>query len=149
MSCHNIGRGLNSVVRTTISLMDQGIISKDAAKTIVNSCFRGVNWCDGNPYEAVDYINRCMCGRCMKLVPEGEKLYSVYDVSSKVPNRYDIDENLASDGLCEECFDTVLSEHCKDESAGERERRYIEEHEEPDRYTSTGKYESKNNGSRW
>ena len=38
MSCHDIGRGLNSVVRKTIKLMDQGEISKNAAKEIINTC---------------------------------------------------------------------------------------------------------------
>ena len=127
MSCHDIGRGMNSVVKTTITLMDQGKISKEAAKTIIISCANGVNWCDGNTYEAVDYIRRCLCGRCMKLVPAGEKLYSVYDVSGDVPDQHRLDDNLAADGLCADCFDAVLSEHCKDEKAGERERQFIDE----------------------
>ena len=149
MSCHDIGRGMNSVVRTTVSLMDQGKISKDAAKTIISCCARSVNWCDGNSYEATDYIRRCICGRCMRLIPVGEKLYSVYDVSNHVPDRYDIDDQLATDGLCENCFDLVLNAHCKDPEAGIRERKYIEDHQKPEDYTSTGEYENHNNGFRW
>jgi len=150
MSCHSIGRGMNSVVRTVMSLMDQEKISKEAAKTIIRCCAKSVNWCDGNEVEATDYIRRCICGRCMKMIPAGEKLYSVYNVSKDVPNRYHLCDHLAADGLCEECFDIVLNEHCNDSSAGERERKNIEKwYPGPDDNISTGKYEESNNGSRW
>ena len=149
MSCHAIGRGMNSIVKTTITLMDQGKIGKEAAKAIIISCANGVYWCDGNTYEATDYIRRCLCGRCMSLVPAGDKLYSIYDVSREVFDRYRLGDNLATDGLCVDCFDAVLSEYCKDENAGKRERQFIEEHEDPKRYTSTGEYKSNNNGYSW
>ena len=149
MSCHDIGRGMNSVVRTVVSLMDEKKISKDAAKTIIRCCANSVSWCDGNSSEATDYVRRCMCGRCMKRVPAGEKLYSVYQVSDAVKNRYHLDDHLGSDGLCEECFDIVLAEHCKDAAAGERERKYIEEHYDSEDYISTGEYENHNNGYSW
>ena len=149
MSCHDIGRGMNSVVRTVVSLMDEKKISKDAAKTIIRCCANSVNWCDGNSSEATDYVRRWMCGRCMKRVPAGEKLYSVYQVSDAVKNRYHLDDHLGSDGLCEECFDIVLAEHCKDAAAGERERKYIEEQYDSEDYISTGEYENHNNGYGW
>ena len=149
MSCHHIGRGMNCVVRTVVSLMDKNKISKDAAKTIIHCCADSVNWCDGNFGEAIDYIRRCMCGRCMKRVPAGEKLYFVYQVSDDVPNRYHLIDHLASDGLCEDCCEIVLAEHCKDAAAGERERKYIEENYDSEEYISTGEYENHNNGCRW
>lgn len=149
MSCHDIGRGMNSVVRTTVSLMDEGKISKEAAKTIISCCKQSVNWCDGNEGEAIDYISGCMCGRCMKLVPEGEKLYSVYDVSRDFPDYYHLDDYLATDGLCEDCFDIVFKERTGDDTAGETQRHYIEEHNDPEEYTSTGEYEDNNNGFPW
>ena len=151
MSCHDIGRGMNSVVRVTIGLYDAGRIDKDATAQIIRACARGVNWCDGNKSEAVDYIRRCRCGRCLKMVPKGEKLYSIWDVSFDVPKRYEIDRDfkLLSDGLCEECFDIVLNEHCGDVGAGERERKHIEEHQKPEDYISTGQYEDNNNGCVW
>lgn len=149
MSCHYIGRGMNCVVRTVVSLMDENKISKDAAKTIIRCCADSVGWCDGNYGEAIDYIRRCMCGRCMKRVPAGEKLYFVFQVSDDVPNRYHLIDHLASDGLCEDCFEIVLAEHCKDAAAGERERKYIEEHYDSEEYISTGEYENHNNGCRW
>lgn len=149
MSCHDIGRGMNNVVRTTIKLLDEGKISKEAAKAIVGCCAKSVYWCDGNEYEATAYIRKCMCGRCMKLVPKGEKLYSVYGVSNSVPNRYSLSDKLAANGLCEECFNIVLNEHCHDETAGARERKYIEDNCDAKDYTSTGEYEDHNNGYRW
>ena len=75
MSCHDIGRGMNSVVRVVIGLYDNEEISSDAAIRIIRACARGVNWCDGNSYEAVDYIRRCRCGKCLRMIPKGEKLY--------------------------------------------------------------------------
>ena len=151
MSCHDIGRGMNSVVKVTIELYDAGKINRESTIKVIRACANGVNWCDGNRDEATDYIRRCRCGRCLKMVPEGEKLYSVWDVSHDVPRRYDIDDDfgLASDGLCEECFDLVLNQHCGDQSAGERERKYIEEQNDPRQYLSTGQHEDSNNGCRW
>ena len=149
MSCHDIGRGMNSVVRTTITLMEQEKISKSAAKTIIACCAESVNWCDGNPYEATAYISKCLCGNCMNRIPAGKKLYSVYDLSGEVSNRYKIAYLLANDRLCDECFDTVVNNYCNDHEAGARERKYIEEHCKPEEYTSTGEYEDSNNGCRW
>ena len=149
MSCHDIGRGLNSVVRATITLRDEGKISSEAAKIIINHCKRGVHWCDGNESEATAYIRHCICGRCMKKVPKGEKLYSVEDVSYDVPDQYRLAYNNATDCLCPECFDIGLNEWCKDMNAGARERAYIEKKLDPKYYTSTGEYSDDNNGYDW
>ena len=151
MSCHDVGRAMNSVVKVAIELYDAEKIDKEATIKIIRACARGVNWCDGNEYEATDYIRRCRCGRCLKMVPKGEKLYSVWYVSHDVPKPYDIRKefSLASDGLCMECFDLVMNQHCGDQNAGERERKYIEGHNDPEKYLSTGKYEDSNNGYYW
>ncbi len=126
MSCHDIGRGMNSVVRTTISLLDEGRISMDAARAIIVSCKRGVHWCDGNEGEAISYIRGCVCGRCMKKLVKGERLYSIYSVSNDVPDRFDWEKDFVTDKLCRECFDITLNEKCGDSNAGQRERAYIE-----------------------
>lgn len=152
MSCHDIGRGLNNVVRVTMRLMDEGKISKDAAKVIVHCCAKSVYWCDGNEYEATNYIRRCICGKCMRLVPKGEKLYSIWDIkdalnrAGAIARKFD----LATDSLCETCFDSVLNEYYGDDAVGESERQFIEEHSEnSDRYLSTGEYQGDNNGYPW
>lgn len=151
MSCHDIGRGMNSVVKVVVELYDDGKIDKKAAMKIIRACKDGVNWCDGNDGEAIDYIRRCRCGKCFKMIPKGEKLYSVWDVSNEVPDKYKIDDRfeLALDGLCQDCFDIVLNEYCQDNNAGERERNYIEKDEDPKYFTSTGQYEEDNNGYLW
>ena len=113
MSCHDIGRGMNEVVKTTIELYDAKAIDINATKKIIASCAAAVNWCDGNEYEATAYIRRCRCGKCLRMVPKGEKLYSVWNVSNNVPDCYNIDKkaDIATDGLCSECFDEVISKH--------------------------------------
>ena len=77
----------------------------------------------------------------------GDFLFSVWDVSKEIP---DIDEMLdrnrndepplASDGLCEECFDIVLTKCCGDESAGEREKQYIMKNEAERSYRVVEQY---------
>lgn len=104
MSCHDIGRGMNEVVKTTIELYDAKDIDINAAKKNIASCAVAVSQCAGNEYEATAYIRRCRCGKCLKMIPRDKKLYSVWDVSNNVPDRYDIEEKagIVADGLCAE-----------------------------------------------
>ncbi len=85
------------------------------------------------------------------MIPEGEKLYSVWEVSNNVPDYYHIEERagLATDKLCANCFEEVINQHCNDPKAGKREMEYIESNVEEDQYRSEGKYPSTNNGCRW
>lgn len=127
MSCHDIGRGMNSVVDKVIEMYDSEELTLEAAKKIIAQARKGVYWCDGNEWEAVASIRRCRCGRCLKKMTSGTPLYSVWDISG----RKDIldekpDEILASDGLCQKCFDIVVNRAFDDDEAGARERKYIE-----------------------
>ena len=151
MSCHDIGRGMNEVVKTTIELYDAKVIDINATKKLIASCAAAVNWCDGNEYEATAYIRRCRCGKCLRMVPKGEKLYSVWNVSNNVPDCYNIDKKagIATDGLCAECFDEVISKHCSDPDAGKREMEYIESHYKDGMYKGEGEYPDHNNGCNW
>ena len=152
MSCHDVGRALNNVVREVMTLYDEGRLDADCAKRVVSRCASSVHWCDGNENEATDYIRKCVCGRCFRKLPKGEPLYSIWEVSGDVLKRYDIlDENgndLPTDGLCTECFDIVINHHYGDENAGARERAYISEHS-TNGFVSTGAYKDNNNGYRW
>ena len=152
MSCHDVGRALNNVVREIMRIYDAGEIDAKSAKCLVIRCADSVGWCDGNSSEAVDYIRSCVCGRCFKKIPKSTELFSIWKVSREVPDRYNIrDEeghDLASDGLCGECFDIVMSHHCRDENAGNREMVYIREHYADDHF-STGEYADNNNGCMW
>lgn len=133
MSCHNIGAGMNAVVEEVIKMYDAKEISKRATLKIIAKLRKGVHWCDGNEYEAVESMRDCRCGRCLKEVKQEERLYSVWDVSHEVQDRYHILDNrwetLAADCLCEECFDIVLDRHIGYEGAGKKERQYIIEKE--------------------
>ena len=132
MSCHNICRGMNYVVKNVIKMYDTGELTLEAARKIIAAARRGVNWCDGNEYEAVEIIRRCRCGRCLKKMEAGAPLYSVWDVPVDSPGYSRIldtePEILASEGLCSSCFDIVINRFLGDENAGQRERKYIEEH---------------------
>ena len=152
MSCHNIGAGLNEVVRMTISLFDKEQISRESAKKIIATCRVAVNWCDGNEGEATEYISNCRCGNCLKLVPKGEKLYSTWDLPRDFRMEKDIDEGrlrIAYDGLCEECFDDVINPFCDEEYDTEKLKKYIEDNTDVDCYTSEGEHPKSNNGYRW
>ncbi len=48
MSCHSIGKGINAIVRRTITLYDRGEIAFEPTKKIIATCANAVNWCDGN-----------------------------------------------------------------------------------------------------
>ncbi|MBO6113221.1 MAG: hypothetical protein J6P45_09275 [Lachnospiraceae bacterium] len=149
MSCHSIGMGLNEVVRMVITLYDKGDISMDTTKKLLATCSQAVYWCDGHEYEALDYIRRCRCGKCLRLIPKGERLYSLYDT-------YEMfhifrDERLGSDGLCEECFDALIPKYCQDgETLQTVKDMIIKNYEdEPARYMSQGEPPKSNNGFEW
>ena len=44
MSCHNIGRGLNSVTEVVMELFFTGEISEEAMKKLVTACRKGVHF---------------------------------------------------------------------------------------------------------
>lgn len=133
MSCHSIGRGMNSVVNKVLEMYDAEELTADATKKIIAEARKGVHWCDGNEWEAIASIRRSRCGRCLKVMPSGTPLYSVWDISVQ-KNILDQtpDEVLASDGLCLECFDCVVNQALDDDEAGIRERKHIEGRYEPE-----------------
>ena len=149
MSCHDIGRGLNNVVREVVTLMDNNEISKDAARKIIKCCKKSVHWCDGNETEAINYIRQCVCGKCLNKLPKGEKIYPLYRTSHTSNEVYNIMEGfeLVNSYLCKDCFDFVENMYFDDNNMGEKERKYIEEKD--DVCISTGEYEDENNGYPW
>ena len=135
MSCHSIGRGMNSVVNKVLEMYDAEELTGDATKKIIAKARKGVRWCDGNQWEAVASMRRSRCGRCLKEMPSGTPLYSVWKISVQrnILDQFP-DEILASDGLCLECFDIVVNRALDDDEAGARERKYIEEQFEPEEW---------------
>lgn len=144
MSCHDIGRGMNSVVREIVTLLDAEKISKEAAKTLILACIRGVYWCDGNDGEAIDYIHQYLCGNCLKKVPEGEKMYSIWD-NLPYQKRNEvvrgIGKEFVSYEFCEECFEHILEKN--------NMKREDLKFDPDDECFSRGKYNNTNNGVPW
>lgn len=65
MSCHDIGRGMASVGREVLRLYDEGKYDRDTAKQLILATLNGVNWCDGNSYEAAVSL-AFRCAHCLK-----------------------------------------------------------------------------------
>lgn len=153
MSCHDIGRGLNQVVREIIDLFDKEEISKEAARKIISTCCMAVNWCDGNEYEAIDHIIKCRCGRCLKLVPKGERLYSIWDFPYGFADEKDIDIQklgLASPGICDHCFNEVMNKFSDgNRSVNDLKEMIINNTDSEEDYTSEGEPPVTNNGCPW
>ena len=129
MSCHDIGRGLNSVVDVVVELYDHGKISRDAALKITHAARNGVHWFDGNEDEAVDSILRKRCGYCLRKMEPGEPLYPVckYYYHWPYPVEEDFQEILATYMLCTDCYDTLVERSSGDPAAGPNGRKGIEE----------------------
>lgn len=130
MSCHDIGRGLSSVVKVILKKLDSGEISVDTARDLLHACRKGVHWCDGNESEAVIQMRQMRCGYCLKKLSEGDAIYSMYDVSysyvEKNRNKIRaIDAMLADYYMCRECFEKLFDTIAPGE--GEKQRKYIEE----------------------
>lgn len=153
MSCHDIGRGMNEVVRMTISLLDKGEIGKDSAKKIIATCRAAVYWCDGNEEEASLYYSYCRCGRCMSMLPEGELLLPLWPHENLVGfkfNSIEKKEHLISLRVCEPCFEELIKKYGNKENIENIKKKIIEyESSGFERYRSVGSYANDNNGFRW
>lgn len=130
MSCHDIGRGMSSVVKVILQKLDSGEINADTARDLLYACRKGVHWCDGNEYEAMVLMRQMRCGYCLKKLSEGDAIYAAYDVSYKFQSKYrkeieSIDAKIADPYLCAECFEKVFDEIYQ--GAGAEQRKYIEE----------------------
>lgn len=154
MSCHDIGRGLNEVVRMTIAQFDKGEVTRNAAIKIIATCAVAVNWCDGNKYEALQYIINCRCGKCLKLVPKGKPLYDLYALNHEFV-KDNIDwmsaAHLAGYAVCDTCFDEVMQKLGFDSHKSSEAKRAIKKlyKKDPSNWRSEGIPPEDNNGYRW
>jgi hypothetical protein len=110
MSCHDIGRGMASVADVVIELYEKKQVDKDAAIQLILACRKGVYWCDGNEYEAIETMIRAgYCGLCFE---KKESLSSVFDNDLGSSYKYqvfkDYDKKAAHYYLCPECKQVVL-----------------------------------------
>lgn len=136
MSCHDIGRGLSSVVKVILEKLDSSEISIDAARDLLYACRVGVHWCDGNEYEAMIHMYQMRCGYCLKKMSEGDAIYSLYDVSRSFETEHHneiraIDIIIIADTfLCGECFEKLLDTIAP--GVGAEQRKHIEENNSED-----------------
>lgn len=134
MSCHDVGRALNSVGKVILDMYDNDRIPLEEARELFIATRLGVYWCDGNEYEAAAQLEKNHCGHCLKKLDVGTPLYNIYSIPWNYPNRNRLDEHpempLASSCLCADCFDRLFELHTGDPQEGPRQRAYIEEHDE-------------------
>lgn len=123
MSCHCVGEAINETVAHIMNLYFEEKITKEIAMDLIRWCKHSVNVCDGNEYEAIECFEDCLCGKCLNIIPEKGKLYSLYDLST-----YDVAKSCdtAAPYLCKNCFDEVVNNYYQDKHAGEREREKLE-----------------------
>lgn len=130
MSCQYIGKGMDFVVKNVIQMYDNKELSLEAAKKVIAFARKGVHFCEGNEDEAIASIRNKRCGICFKKKSDGELFYSVRHISEDKVGENDImngsDAIFASDFLCQSCFDEVINRWFKDDTAGNRERKFIE-----------------------
>lgn len=115
MSCHDIGRGMASVGRVVLALYDEGRYDLETAKKLLQATINGVNWCDGNYYEAEESL----AGRCAVCLrksnsPEIELVFG-NRYSAKISGVSDVEEDefvsklycdrkILTDILCKGCY---------------------------------------------
>lgn len=105
MSCHDIGRGMASVVDQVVEEYSNNKIELSPARRIIRSCVKGVRWCDGNDYEALQTIMDNTCGWCLRrMIPRQDFLYDITDVDESFFEM----EDLASSCVCEKCLAELL-----------------------------------------
>lgn len=103
MSCHNIGHGLNEVVRKILVEYDAGLIPYESVFRILQQCAKSVHWCDGNEHEAT----ACMydrCGRCLR------KGLPMFELGIFYNDRETLDllkKETVDYHLCQECIDKL------------------------------------------
>ena len=113
MSCHDIGRAMNDIIMTIIDMYEDNLIEKDPAIKLIYTCRKGVNWCDGNEYEAIeDIVKSGYCGLCFEKTGD---LTSVFENDLGYPECYKVyesyDDAAAHYYLCPKCKEKVLKEY--------------------------------------
>ena len=110
MSCHDVGRALNSVTEIVIRQYEKGQITKDAFRIILRSCRQGVHWCDGNEDEAMQALEDAgYCGLCLE---QNGEVSNIYDNDLGYPDCYKVfdryDTFAAHYFVCHNCREQIL-----------------------------------------
>lgn len=131
MSCHDIGRALNSVQEKILELYEAKKLDKEITRELLLVSTKAVWWCDGNEYEATKTFDLSYCGNCLEQGAEGDYLYSLWeaDVKQDFSARYKFlsafekKHRLVGSYLCEKCFEKALKELGFNEEEIEKEKR--------------------------
>ena len=134
MSCHDIARGMHSVIEVVIGLYDDGKISHESASEIIKACRTGVHWCDGNEGEAIDTLAFTRCGACLQRIPEGNELYDLVNLYGLEVEQIDCkkiynkaQDELAYASLCGKCMDKIITEWTGKSEAASRIKKTLME----------------------
>ena len=103
MSCHNIGHGLNEVVRKVLVEYDAGRIPYESTFRILQQCVKSVNWCDGNEYEAT----ACMYDRCGRYLRKGLPMFKLGILYNDREVLDLVSKEVADYHLCQDCIDKL------------------------------------------
>ncbi len=118
MSCHNIGHGMNSVVKVILKMYDNGELDLPKAKKLIRACRVGVNWCDGNEGEAIECMRETRCNKCLRPFENDEKVVDMLytDIWNEAWGEHDHRKQVFEDkydlvgfNLCRSCSDETLA----------------------------------------
>ena len=103
MSCHNIGHGLNEVVRKVLVEYDAGLIPYESVFRILQQCVKSVYWCDGNEYEAT----ACMYDRCGRCLRKGRPMFRLGILYNDREVLELVKKEVIDYHLCQDCIDKL------------------------------------------
>lgn len=103
MSCHNIGHGLNEVVRKVLEEYDAGLIPYESVFRILQQCVKSVYWCDGNEYEAT----ACMYDRCGRCLQKGLPMFRLGILYNDREVLELVKKEVVDYHLCQDCIDKL------------------------------------------
>lgn len=97
MSNHSVGHAINEVTRGIFSRYLLSKLDKEIAKNLISLCYDCSGYEDGNEYEGVECLEDCVCGSCLRILPEGTPIYRAYYCSS-------MRSATCSTGICADCL---------------------------------------------
>lgn len=96
MSCHEIGRGMSSLMNDMFGLYDDGKIPKESMFDILEVLKSGTYCCDGNLYETMEYVCHNRCILCLQHKDEEDLVH-----------QYTLSENIEDSELTDELEDFI------------------------------------------
>ena len=112
MSCHDIGRGMDSVAKIVAEMYINGEITKEVAFRLFYALRKGVHWCDGNEDEATVSISKMLCGHCLKVYGEDDDILNLWDTIDDLHSKvyFNQDDSNKYVEQFEELYKTVCEE---------------------------------------